>query len=118
MKKLSALIGPCIQIELACDMPIFRCPYKYSDMKTDLIWNQTLDLLEVGLVELSHGEYASAIIMPAKKEYMAITRISRCVETIILSINRLSLINMPCLHLRRSLMLWDMRGSSVHLIFG
>jgi hypothetical protein len=27
-----------------------------------------LDLLEVGLVELLHGEYASAIVMPAKKD--------------------------------------------------
>ncbi len=26
-----------------------------------------LDLLEVKLVELSHGEYASATVMPAKK---------------------------------------------------
>jgi hypothetical protein len=27
-----------------------------------------LDLLEVGLLELLHGEYASATIMPAKKD--------------------------------------------------
>jgi hypothetical protein len=52
-----------------------------------------------------------------KRMYMAITRISRCVETTILLIGRLSSISMPCLHLRRSLMLWDMRGSLVHLIF-
>jgi len=39
-----------------------------SDMERDLIRNRTLDLLEVRLVELSHGEYASATIMPAKKD--------------------------------------------------
>jgi hypothetical protein len=37
-------------------------------MERDLIQSQTLDLLEVGLVELSHGEYASAIVMPTKKD--------------------------------------------------
>jgi hypothetical protein len=36
-------------------------------MKKDLIRNRTLDLLEAGLVKLSHGEYASAIVMPVKK---------------------------------------------------
>ncbi len=38
-------------------------------------------------------------------------------ESTVLSIGRLSPISMPCLHLKRSLMLWDMRGSLVHLIF-
>jgi hypothetical protein len=37
-------------------------------MERDLIWSQTLDLLEVKLVELSHDEYALATIMPAKKD--------------------------------------------------
>jgi hypothetical protein len=37
-------------------------------MERDLIWSQTLDLLEAGLVELLHGEYASATDMPAKKD--------------------------------------------------
>ncbi len=66
MKELGALIGPGIRIELASDTPIFRRPYKYSDMEKDLIWSRTLDLLEAKLVELSHGEYASTIVMPAK----------------------------------------------------
>jgi len=48
---------------------------------------------------------------------MAITWIGGCVEITVLSIGKLSLINMPCLHLRRSLMLWDMQRSSIHLIF-
>jgi hypothetical protein len=37
-------------------------------MERDLIQSRTLDLLEAGLVELSHGEYASATIMPTKKD--------------------------------------------------
>jgi hypothetical protein len=37
-------------------------------MEKDLIQSQTLDLLEARLMELSHGEYASAIVMPAKKD--------------------------------------------------
>jgi hypothetical protein len=67
MKELGALIGPGIWIELVSDTPIFRRPYRYNDMERDLIWSRTLDLLEAGLVELSHGEYASTTVMPAKK---------------------------------------------------
>jgi hypothetical protein len=37
-------------------------------MERDLIRNWRLDLLEAGLVELSHGEYASAIVMPTRKD--------------------------------------------------
>jgi hypothetical protein len=37
MKELGALIGPGIWIELASDTPIFRRPYRYSDMEKDLI---------------------------------------------------------------------------------
>jgi hypothetical protein len=37
MKELNALIGLGIWIELASEMPIFRRPYRYSDMKRDLI---------------------------------------------------------------------------------
>jgi len=68
MKELGALIGPNIRIELASDMPIFHCPYRYSDMETDLIRSWTLYLLEAKLVELSHGEYALAIVMLVKKD--------------------------------------------------
>jgi len=67
MKELGVLIGPGILIELANDTPIFHRPYKYNDMEMDLIRSRTLDLLEVKLVELSHGEYALATVMPAKK---------------------------------------------------
>jgi hypothetical protein len=68
MKELGALIGPGIRIELANDTPIFRRPYRYSDMEKDLIRSWTLDLLEVRLVELSHGEYASTTMVLAKKD--------------------------------------------------
>ncbi len=37
-------------------------------MERDLIRSRTLDLLEAGLVELLHGEYASATVMHAKKD--------------------------------------------------
>jgi hypothetical protein len=46
MKELGLLIRPGIWIELACDTPIFRHPYRYSDMERDLIRSWTLDLLE------------------------------------------------------------------------
>jgi hypothetical protein len=68
MKELGALIGLNIWIELASDTPIFCRPYRYSDMERDLIRSRTLDLLEAKLVELSHGEYASTTVMPAKKD--------------------------------------------------
>jgi putative transposase len=68
MKELGALIRPSIWIELASDTLIFRHPYRYTDMERDLIQSRTLDLLEVGLMELSHGEYASATVMPTKKD--------------------------------------------------
>ncbi len=68
MKELGALIGPSIRIELARDRPIFCRPYRYNDMERDLIRSRTLDLLEAGLVELSHGEYALTTVMLAKKD--------------------------------------------------
>jgi hypothetical protein len=68
MKELGVLIGPGIRIELVSDTPIFRHPYRYSDMERDLIRSRMLDLLEAGLMELLHGEYASATVMLAKKD--------------------------------------------------
>ena len=56
LKDLGTLKGPGVQIELASDTSIFRRPYRYSDMERDLIRSRTMDLLEAGLVELSHGE--------------------------------------------------------------
>jgi hypothetical protein len=68
MKELGALIRLGIRIELINDTPNFYRPYRYSDMERDLIRSQMLDLLEAGLMELLHGEYALAIVMPAKKD--------------------------------------------------
>ncbi len=68
MKELGALIGFGIRIKLVSDTPIFCCPYRYSDMERELIHSWTLDLLEAKLVELSHGEYALATVMLAKKD--------------------------------------------------
>jgi hypothetical protein len=68
MKELGVLIGLGIWIELASDMLIFHHPYRYSDMERDLIQSRMLDLLEAGLVQLSHGEYASTTVMHAKKD--------------------------------------------------
>ncbi|OAE29990.1 hypothetical protein AXG93_669s1400 [Marchantia polymorpha subsp. ruderalis] len=68
MKELGALIGPGIRIELASDTPIFRRPYRYSEMERDLIRNRSFDILDAGLVELLHGEYALASVMPVKKD--------------------------------------------------
>ncbi len=68
MKELGVLIGPSIRIELVSDTLIFCRPYKYNDMERDLIRNWTLDLLNVRLVELSNGEYASTTVMPTKKD--------------------------------------------------
>ena len=68
MKDLGTLKGPGIRIELESDAPIFRRPYRYSDMERALIRSRTQDLLEAGLVEISYGEYASAIVMSAKKD--------------------------------------------------
>jgi len=68
MVDLGRLKGPGIRIDLAIDAPIFRRPYRYSDMERALIQSRCQDILGAGLVEKSYGEYASAIVMPAKKD--------------------------------------------------
>ncbi len=68
MKGLGALIGLGIRIESASDTPIFHRPYRYTNMERDLIQNWMLDLLDAKLMKLSHGEYASAIVMLVKKD--------------------------------------------------
>ncbi len=68
MKELGALIGPSIWIELASDTPIFCRPYRYNDMERDLIQIGCWIYWRLGLVELSHGEYALTTVMPAKKD--------------------------------------------------
>ncbi|CAM6113823.1 unnamed protein product [Calypogeia fissa] len=68
MKELGTLKGPGIRIELASKTSIFRRPYRYSDMERDLIRSKTMDLLQAGLVKISHGEYASTTVIPVKKD--------------------------------------------------
>jgi hypothetical protein len=68
MADLGRLKGPGIRIDLVVDAPIFRRPYRYSDMERALIQARCQDLLAAGLVEKSYGEYASATVMPAKKD--------------------------------------------------
>lgn len=65
---MDALIGSNIRIELASDTSIFCRPYRYSDKERDLIHSMMLELFEIGLVKLSHDEYAPATIMPVKKD--------------------------------------------------
>ncbi|CAM6116908.1 unnamed protein product [Calypogeia fissa] len=95
MRELGTLKGPGIRIELASDTPIFHCPYRYSDMERDLIWSKTMDLLEAGLVEILHGEYASATVMSVKKDIHG-NYTDRRMETTDLSIGLPSPISMPC----------------------
>jgi hypothetical protein len=52
------------------DAPIYRKPYKYSDAERKMIQARTTELEEAGLVELAPTdcEYASAMVMPSKKD--------------------------------------------------
>jgi hypothetical protein len=68
MADLGRLKGPGIRIDLAVDAPIFRRPYRYSDMERALIQARCQDLLAARLMDKSYGEYASATVMPAKKD--------------------------------------------------
>ncbi|OAE31993.1 hypothetical protein AXG93_2772s1010 [Marchantia polymorpha subsp. ruderalis] len=53
-----------------CSWRGFSCRgcYEGGEMERDLIQSRTLDLLEAGLVELSHDEYASVTVMPVKND--------------------------------------------------
>ena len=68
LKDLGILKGQEVRIDLQDDAPIFRKPYRYSEAERGLIKNWTMELWDAGLVELSNGEYASATIMPSKKD--------------------------------------------------
>jgi hypothetical protein len=45
------------------DNPIFRRPYRFSEVERVLVQAQITKLLNAGLVELFKGEYASVIVM-------------------------------------------------------
>lgn len=49
--------------------PIFKQPYKFSEMERTLVQVQITKLLDVGLVELFRGEYVSTTVMLTKKLY-------------------------------------------------
>ncbi len=69
MKKLASLKGRKVRIILE-DLiinPIFKQPYKFSEVKRTLVHVQITKLLDEGLVKLFRREYASTIIMLTKK---------------------------------------------------
>jgi hypothetical protein len=59
-----------VHINLIDDAPIYRKLYKYSDAERKMIQARTAELVEAGLVELAPPdcEYASATVMPSKKD--------------------------------------------------
>jgi hypothetical protein len=59
-----------VRINLTDDAPIYRKPYRYSDAERKMIQAHTTELVEVRLVELVplDCEYASAMVMPSKKD--------------------------------------------------
>jgi hypothetical protein len=52
------------------DAPIYHKPYKWSKVERKMIQARTVELFGVGLVELASFdcEYASATVMPSKKD--------------------------------------------------
>ncbi len=59
--------GQEVHIIFEDDNSIFQQPYKRSEVERALVQAQTIELLEVGLVDLFKGGYASTIVMPIKK---------------------------------------------------
>ncbi len=57
-----------VQIVLEDDNLIFRRPYRLNEMERALVQARTTKLLDVGLVELLKGDYASTTMMLAKKD--------------------------------------------------
>ena len=68
LHDLGVLKGEEVRIDLTDDAPIFRKPYRHSDAEKKLIQARTKELWDAGLIELSNGEYASATVMPSKKD--------------------------------------------------
>ncbi len=59
--------GQEVHIIFEDDNSIFQQPYKRSEVERALVQAQTLELLEVGLVDLFKGGYVSTIVLPIKK---------------------------------------------------
>jgi hypothetical protein len=70
LHDLGLLKGQEVRINLTDDAPIYRKPYKRSEVERKMIQARTAELLGAGLVELASldCEYASATIMPSKKD--------------------------------------------------
>jgi hypothetical protein len=70
LHDLGVLKGQEVRINLIDDAPIYHKPYKYSDAERKMIQARTAELVEAGLVELAplDCEYASATLMPSKKD--------------------------------------------------
>jgi hypothetical protein len=70
LHDLGILNGQEVRINLTDDAPIFRKPYKYSDVEHKMIQARIKELVEAGLVELAPPDckYASATVMPSKKD--------------------------------------------------
>jgi hypothetical protein len=70
LHDLGVLKGQEVRINLNDDAPIYHKPYKYSDAEQKMIQARTVELMKAGLVELAPPdcEYASATVMPSKKD--------------------------------------------------
>jgi len=67
-EELEGCKGKPILIQLEDDHSIFKCPYKLSVLKKKGIQTRCQELLAMGLIELSNGEYVCTIVMPSKKD--------------------------------------------------
>ena len=70
LTDLEGYKGKPVRIQLEDDLPVFRRPYRLSVSERDGVKSRCIELLSVGLVELSDGEYACATVMPAKKDIL------------------------------------------------
>jgi hypothetical protein len=70
LHDLGILKGQEVRINLTDDAPIYRKPYKYNDVERKMIQAHTKELVEARLVDLAPPdcEYASATVMPSKKD--------------------------------------------------
>lgn len=64
--------GKPVRIQLEDDHRVFRCPYRLRFSKRDEVKLRCKELLNVGLIGLSDGEYAFATVMPIKKDVFGI----------------------------------------------
>jgi hypothetical protein len=70
LHDLGILKGQDVRINLTDDAPIYRKPYKRSEVERKMIQARTVELLGAGLVEFASSDckYASATVMPSKKD--------------------------------------------------